>query len=60
VTERLLPQPAVCRLIEPYGRPLHAHMIYTFGSPSVHWVKVTVDTWTRNVFTFEPMIVAGN
>jgi len=32
----------------------------TFGSPSVHWVKVTVDPRSRNLFRFEPMIVPGN
>jgi hypothetical protein len=32
----------------------------TFGSPNVHWVKVTVDPRSRNVFRFEPMIVPGN
>jgi len=32
----------------------------TFGSPNVHWVKVTVDPHGRNLFTFEPMIVSGN
>jgi hypothetical protein len=32
----------------------------TFGSPNVHWVKVTVDPRSRNLFRFEPMIVAGN
>jgi hypothetical protein len=32
----------------------------TFGSPNIHWVKVTVDPRSRNVFRFEPMIVAGN
>ena len=32
----------------------------TFGSPNIHWVKVTVDTDSANVFTFEPMIVNGN
>jgi hypothetical protein len=31
----------------------------TFGSPYIHWVKVTVDPRSRNVFTFEPMIVPG-
>jgi hypothetical protein len=29
----------------------------TFGSPGVHWVKVTVNHTGRNFFTFEPMIV---
>ncbi|HEV8314719.1 MAG TPA: hypothetical protein VGQ23_16780 [Burkholderiaceae bacterium] len=32
----------------------------TFGSPNIHWVKVTVDPHSRNVFSFEPMIVPGN
>jgi hypothetical protein len=32
----------------------------TFGSPNIHWVKVTVDPRARNVFHFEPMIVPGN
>jgi hypothetical protein len=32
----------------------------TFGSPNVHWVKVTVDPRSRNVFRSEPMIVPGN
>jgi hypothetical protein len=33
--------------------------VETFGSPHIHWVKVTVDPRSRNVFTFEPMIVPG-
>lgn len=32
----------------------------TFGSPNVHWVKVTVDPKARSLFVIEPMIVAGN
>lgn len=32
----------------------------TFGQVNVHWVKVSVDPNSRNVFTFEPMIVPGN
>ena len=32
----------------------------TFGSPNVHWVKVTVDPSSREVFTAHPMIVKGN
>lgn len=31
--------------------------VCTFGSPGVHWVKVTVNPRSRNLFTFEPMIV---
>lgn len=34
--------------------------IETFGSPNIHWVKVSVDPRSRNVFSFEPMIVPGN
>ena len=34
--------------------------VETFGSPNVHWVKVTVDPHSRNLFRFEPMIVPGN
>jgi hypothetical protein len=32
----------------------------TFGSPNVHWVKVTVDPKARELFTIHPMIVKGN
>jgi hypothetical protein len=31
--------------------------VCTFGSPGVNWVKVSVDPKSRNLFTFEPMIV---
>jgi len=34
--------------------------VETFGSPNVHWVRVTVDPRSRNLFNFEPMIVPGN
>ncbi len=34
--------------------------VETFGSPNVHWVKVTVDPSSKNVFHFEPVIVPGN
>ena len=34
--------------------------VQTFGSPNVHWVKVTVDGNSRDVFTFSPMIVEAN
>jgi len=34
--------------------------VQTFGSPNVHWLKVTADTSTPNVFTFHPMIVDAN
>ncbi len=32
----------------------------TFGSPNIHWVKVTVDPKSRDVFSFHPMLVKGN
>jgi phospholipase C len=31
-----------------------------FGSEDAHWVKIHVDPSSRNVFTFEPMIVQAN
>ncbi len=31
--------------------------VQTFGSPSLHWVKVTVDPPSANVFTVHPVIV---
>lgn len=34
--------------------------VQTFGSPNIHWVRVTVDTASRDVFTFHPMIVEAN
>ncbi len=34
--------------------------VETFGSPNLHWVKVTVDPTSREVFVFEPMLVEGN
>jgi hypothetical protein len=34
--------------------------VETFGSGNPHWVKATVNPKSRNVFTFEPMIVPGN
>jgi hypothetical protein len=34
--------------------------LQTFGSPNIHWVKVTVDPKTRALFTIHPMIVEGN
>jgi len=33
--------------------------VQTFGSPNVQWVRVTVDPKSRNLFTFEPMIVGA-
>ncbi len=34
--------------------------VQTFGSPSNHWVKVTVDVSTPQVFDIQPVIVEGN
>ncbi len=34
--------------------------VQTFGSPSIHWIKVDVDPASRNVFSFHPMIVDAN
>jgi hypothetical protein len=34
--------------------------VETFGSPNLDWIRVTVRPFSRNVFTFEPMIVPGN
>lgn len=31
--------------------------LQTFGSPSIHWVRVSVDPTSANVFTIEPVIV---
>lgn len=31
--------------------------LQTFGSPSLHWVRVTVDPASANVFTVQPVIV---
>jgi len=34
--------------------------VETFGSPNVHWIKVSVHPESLNLFTFEPMMVKGN
>ncbi|MGI8500038.1 MAG: hypothetical protein ACR2LR_02720 [Hassallia sp.] len=34
--------------------------VETFGNPNIHWVRVSVNPRSQNVFTFEPMIVPGN
>jgi len=31
--------------------------VETFGSPNLHWVKVTVNPASANVFQIEPVIV---
>ena len=34
--------------------------VQTFGSPNIHWIRVTVDASSPEVFTFHPMIVTAN
>jgi hypothetical protein len=34
--------------------------VQTFGSPNIHWIRVTVDPASREVFSFHPMIVEAN
>ncbi len=34
--------------------------LQTFGSPAIHWVRVTVDASEPSVFTIQPVIVKGN
>ncbi|PTQ89000.1 hypothetical protein [Agitococcus lubricus] len=34
--------------------------LQTFGSPNIHWVKVTINTQTAHVFRVEPMLVNAN
>jgi hypothetical protein len=34
--------------------------VETFGSSNAHWVKVKVNPASRQVFTYEPVIVPGN
>jgi len=33
--------------------------VETFGAASTHWVQATIDPKSRNLFLFEPMIVAA-
>jgi hypothetical protein len=34
--------------------------VQTFGSPAIHWLRVTVDPASANVFTVHPVMVKGN
>src|SRR5262245_35426895 len=34
--------------------------VQTFGSPNIHWIRVTANASSREVFTFHPMIVEAN
>ena len=49
------------KLDKPLHDPMHMltnfTRLQTFGSPSLHWVKVTVDPASTNVFQVEPVIV---
>lgn len=47
-------------LLSPTDMLTNFTRVENFGSPSVHWIKVSVDSHSRDVFTFEPMIVPGN
>ena len=48
-----------------YDKPLYSPTkvlpnltrLQTFGSPSIHWVRVSVDPSSANVFTVEPVVV---
>ncbi|TPV95190.1 MAG: hypothetical protein B7733_11270 [Myxococcales bacterium FL481] len=44
----------------PMRRLADVTRVETFGSADVHWVEVTVDPRTDNVFHFEPRIVDSN
>jgi hypothetical protein len=41
-------------------RPMNFTRVETFGSPDVHWVRVSVNTRDPEVFTFQPEIVEEN
>jgi hypothetical protein len=45
---------------EPGPRVRHFTRVQGFGSPRLHWVKVTADPKSANVFGFEPRLVPGN
>ncbi|GAB4216945.1 MAG: hypothetical protein Fur007_18020 [Rhodoferax sp.] len=51
----------VFKLDKPFPRPLAPLLNFTrvgtFGSPSLHWVKVTVDPASADVFHVDPVIV---
>jgi hypothetical protein len=47
-------------LTRPNGKVLaNFTRVETFGAASTDWVQATVDPKSRNLFTFEPMIVAA-
>ena len=41
-------------------RPLNFTRVETFGSPDVHWVRVSVNPRNPEVFAFEPEIIEDN
>ncbi len=56
ITAAWLKEPLIQRddLPENFTRP------ETFGSPNVHWVKVTVEPAAPDLLTLHPMLVKGN
>jgi hypothetical protein len=47
-------------LLDPTHLLANLTRVETFGSPNIHWVKATIDPASRDVFTFQPMIVEAN
>lgn len=52
------------KIDKPLLDPVHVLKNFTrlenFGSPSVHWVKATIDPKSTNVFRFDTMLVPAN
>ena len=44
-------------LCSPTKLPPNFTRLQTFGSPSLHWARVTVDVNSANVFRIQPVIV---
>ena len=58
---RSLARPALMFVLLAAGHTIENFTrLENFGETNVHWVKVTVDPRSRNLFRFEPMIVPGN
>jgi hypothetical protein len=47
-------------LLDPTHLVANITRVQTFGESNVHWVRATVDPKSRNVFSFDAMIVPGN
>lgn len=47
-------------LDKPFAHLSNFTRLETFGSPTLNWVKVSVDTRTPEVFNVQPMTVKGN